>query len=73
MVEILNSSNLQLSNKIIFLKNAQEQKALTSTSALGGNIWTALRASVVETSKNEESQILVRLLYLARTYFQNRV
>ena len=72
MVEILNSSNLQLSNKKLVLKNTENQNALESTSALGGNIWAALRASIFVTTKKTEREILVRLLYLARTYFQNK-
>ena len=59
MVEILNSSNLQLSNKKLVLKNTENQNALESTSALEGNIWAALRASIFVTTKKTESEILV--------------
>ena len=56
-------SNLQLFNKKLVLQNIEKQNALESPSTLGGNIWAALRASIVETSKKTESQILVLFTY----------
>ncbi len=52
-------SNLQLFNKTISVKNNENQNALECPRALGGNIWAALRASILETGKKSESQILV--------------
>ena len=63
MAKEIFGSNLQHSNKKLVLKNTENQNALESTSALEGNIWAALRASIVETSKKTESQILVLFTY----------
>jgi hypothetical protein len=73
MAKEIFGSNLQLFNRNLVLKIAENQNVLASTSAQGGNIWTALRASVFVSNKNNESQTLVALLYLARTYFQNKI